>query len=110
MTILKSLSYQAWYVRQVWTIIPTGIEEESNFFNWKSVPLTLRGNSDKFIMFFFFQERGTRGGQQRDEEETERLLILHKDSYSCTLSFSGHCQVVDFACFCKQGVIERQRR
>ena len=71
---------------------------------------------------FFFQERGTRGGQQRGEEETQRLLILHKDSSSYTLSFSGHeyyfaktflifflSQVVDFACFCKQGVIERQR-
>ena len=42
LTILKSLSYQAWYVRQVWTIIANGIEEESNFFDWKSVPFTLK--------------------------------------------------------------------
>ena len=41
-TILKSLSYQAWYVRQVWTIIAYGIEQESNFFNWKSVLFTLK--------------------------------------------------------------------
>ena len=40
--MLKSLWYQAWYVRQVWIIIANGIEEESNLFNWKSVPFTLK--------------------------------------------------------------------
>ena len=42
MTILKSLSYHAWYVRQVWIIIANVIEEKSNFFYWKSVPFTLK--------------------------------------------------------------------
>ena len=70
MTILKSLSYQAWYVRQVWTIIADGIEEESNFFNWKSVLFTLKMKKRQ-IFIMFFQERRIRGGQQRGGEETE---------------------------------------
>ena len=123
MTILKSLSYQTWYVRHVWIIIANDIEEESNFLYCKSVSLLKILTN---LIFFLGKKNSRRTTTRRRRnrvttDPTQRffflyivfqwtLVLLCVDIFSFLsfkfLGFFFSSQVVDFARFCRQGLIK----